>query len=685
MIQHAASYEKQRERQRRRAALTSVSGREIGDIPAVENAARKAKCKKSFKSFCEIYFPETFNLEWSSDHLKVMKQINKVVTRGGLFSLAMPRGSGKTSLCEIAVLWAALYGFQTFTMMIAADQPNASDSLDSIKSELENNELLMADFPEVCYPISCLEGISQRATGQLHKNTRTLISWTSNEIVFPLIKGSKASAVIIRVVGITGSIRGAKFKRPDGATVRPSLVLVDDPQTDESADSPSQCAARERILTGAILGLAGPGEKIAVLMPVTIIRQDDLADRMLDRERHPEWQGFKTRMIDKFPTNEDLWETYAEIRKESLKKGNDGVEGTAFYKKNRKAMDKGARVSWKARFNADEISAIQHAMNLKIDKGPAFYAEYQNEPESDIEDNTADLTEDQIIHKINGHARDLVPEHCQHITAMIDVQKNALFYTVCAWSTDFSGAVIDYGIYPDQGKRHFQLRNIKKTLATAAASGAGLEGQIYAGLEKLCEKILAREYKRDDGALMRVGRCMVDAAWGTSTKTVRQFCRNSPHSSILIPSFGRGVTASNLPITESTKKRGDLDGLNWRIPAKVGQRHLLYDTNFWKSFLYSRLAVPTGDRGALSLFGRDPETHRPLASHIKAEYSVRTEGRGRSVDEWKIRPQRPDNHWFDTLVGCCVAANVLGVQLDEAQVQQPRKRKRRKLSEMQKR
>jgi hypothetical protein len=33
-------------------------------------------------------------------------------------------------------------------------------------------------------------------------------------------------SAIIRVAGITGRIRGTKFKRPDGHTVRPSLVVL---------------------------------------------------------------------------------------------------------------------------------------------------------------------------------------------------------------------------------------------------------------------------------------------------------------------------------------------------------------------------------------------------------------------------------------------------------------------------
>ena len=92
-------------------------------------------------------------------------------------------------------------------------------------------------------------------------------------------------------------------------------------------------------------------------------------------------------------------------------------------------------------------------------------------------------------------------------------------------------------------------------------------------------------------------------------------------------------------------------GQNWRIPNVRGKRairHVLFDTNFWKSFVHARLAVATGDRGCLSLCGSKAAPHRLFAEHLTAEYRVKTEGRGRTVDEWKIRPEQPDNHSKET-------------------------------------
>jgi hypothetical protein len=658
-------YDAVRERSRERNKALSLSGRNIGELPPVVDPERKQHATGSFKHFCDNYFPQTFHLPWSDDHLKVIAKLETAVLEGGLFAMAMPRGSGKTTLCEVACLWAILIGARQFVCLIGSDEDHAASMLDSIKSELENNDRLLDDFPEVCYPIRCLEGIHQRASGQLYMGEPTHIGWTAKEIVLPTITGSSASGAIIAVAGITGRIRGMKRKRPDGQSVRPSLVLIDDPQTDESARSLSQCAARERVLAGAILGLAGPGQKIAGLMTVTVVRPDDLADRLLDRDKHPQWQGERTRMVYSFPTNEALWAKYAEVRAEGLRAERGLKAATAFYKRRRKAMDEGAVVAWPARFNHDELSAVQHAMNLKLQDEAAFWAEYQNEPLPEIEADDDLMTAEQIAAKTNGMARGVVPIACTRATAFIDVQGKLLYWLVAGWEDDFTGYVLDYGAWPDPKQAYFTLRDARKTLMTAAPR-AGQEGAIYAGLEALTAELLGKAWQRDDGTDLRIERCLIDANWGASADVVYQFCRQSGFSGIVMPSHGRYVGASSLPFSDYKRKRGERVGLNWRVPVVTGKRairHALYDTNYWKSFVHARFAVPMGDPGCLSLFGRDAKPHRLLADHLTSEYRVKTEGRGRTVDEWKLRAAGIDNHWLDCMVGSAVAASMQGAVL----------------------
>jgi hypothetical protein len=678
-------YETMKDRARARNAALSLAGRDIGELPAVVNPERKERAERDFCFFCENYFPSTFHLPWSPDHRKVIAKIEAAVLEGGLFALAMPRSTGKTTVCETACVWAMLFGHREFVCLIGSDEGHAQDMLDSIKMELDGNPLLADDFPEVCHPIQSLDGIANRCSGQLYKGQRTHISWTAREIVLPTMPESKASGAIIKVAGITGRVRGMKFKRADGRSVRPSLVVIDDPQTDESARSLSQCATRESILAGAVLGLAGPGKKIAGVMPCTVIRPGDMADNILDRDKHPEWNGERTKMVYRFPTDEKLWQKYAEVRAESLRMGHGGREATEFYRANRAAMDDGAQVAWPERFNHDELSAIQHAMNLKLQDEAAFFAEYQNEPITDEATDDDLLTADQVAEKVNRLGRGEVPIACNDLTAFVDVQAKLLFYVVAAWESDFTGYVIDYGTWPDQKRPYFTLRDARQTLTTATP-GTGLEGSIYAGLMQLTGTLIGREWRRDDGAAMRIDRCLVDANWGSSTDVVYQFCRQSPHAGVVLPSHGRFVGASSVPFSEYRRKQGDRLGLNWRIPNVSGKRavrHVVFDTNYWKSFVHARLAVPMGDRGCLSLFGDGPGMHRLFAEQVTAEYRVKTEGRGRTVDEWRLRPEAGDNHWLDGLVGCAVAASIQGAILLGTDAAPAAKRPRVKLSELQ--
>lgn len=693
LLRHIASpghggtaYERHKERVAERQRQMSESARDIATGPWVRPPAdpgRREAATKSFLTFCRTYFKETFAIPFSDDHLKAIEKIEGAVDRGELFALAMPRGSGKTTLCETACIWALVTGKRDFICLIGAEQHSAHEMLTALKVELENNDLLDEDFSEITGPIRALEGITQRAGGQLYNGVRTAILWTAEQVSLPTLpplpwfddRRPPGAGGIVRVAGITGRVRGMKAKLPDGRSVRPSLVLVDDPQSDESARSPSQCAAREAILAGAVLGLAGPGKRIAGLCTVTVVRPDDMADRILDRNRHPEWQGERTRLVYEWPSRMDLWNNYFEMRRDGQRSGSGTGVADAFYAMNQSDMDAGAAVAWEHRKHEDELTALQHAMNLRCDRGEAAFAsEFQNDPLPEQSSDIELITASEFAEKTNGYAMRDVPLSCQHIAAFIDVQQAVLWYTVVAWQNNFTGYVVDYGTWPDQGRVYFILRDAKDTLQLRFPAD-GLERQIYAGLDSLCGELMSREYFREDGSPMRVSRCLIDANWGASTETVYQFCRATQYSTQVMPSHGRFVGASSSTFGEYTRKPGDQIGVGWRVPAlgtKRSLRHCIYDTNFWKTFLLARLKTPLGTPGCVSVnSGRD---HGMLADHVTAEIPIRVTARNRTVDEWKLLPAR-DNHWLDGLVGCCVVGSMLGCETTGAEQQKHRTRK----------
>jgi hypothetical protein len=55
---------------------------------------------------------------------------------------------------------------------------------------------------------------------------------------------------------------------------------------------------------------------------------------------------------------------------------------------------------------------------------------------------------------------------------------------------------------------------------------------------------------------------------------------------------------------------------------------------------------------------------------------VTTQGQGRTLEEWKLRVNGGDNHWFDCLVGCAVAASMEAVSLAVTPSTKPAVRKK---------
>lgn len=676
------------------------SGQDIGPIPAVKNWERRLACLASLELFLKTYLAKQFYLRFCDDHRKVIRKAQQAVHIGGLFAEAMPRGQGKTEIAKATALYAILYGLRRFVLLIGATADAAHlELLDGIRYYLESNldfPLLLEDFPEAVFPVLALEGETRRQGGQRCGEMRTGIYWGGDYIDMPAVPpgnwidgktiGPAPSAgALIRVTGITGRIRGFNVRG-----MRPDLVIPDDPQTDESAISQAGNEKIERVLGRAVIGLAGPDKKIAGIMPCTIIQPGDAMDRILNHELHPEWDSERTKMVYAFPCKiidedgkkidlaKNLWEQYRELLNgynPNLGEGDKlraAEEATELYYVNHEVMGHGAVVAWPERYKPGELDGLQCAMNLKLSDPRAFAAEYQNDPMPIDQGEMAELTALEIAATINRVPRLLVPIDYTKITAFIDVQQTLLYYAVCAWTNQFTGAIIDYGTYPDQRRGYFSKADATWTFSRLPGlEQAGVEAQVYGGLDQLTAIILGRTWEGQTGAVHKIDRCFVDS--GYQTQTVYSFCRQSAFAATLMASKGSGIGPAGKSITDHTRARGEDMGLEWyslRSKDSRGLRLIHYDTNYWKTFVMARLAVPMGAAGTLSLFGEDPLTHRLFSEHLTSEFRIRTTSidkkrSGRIVDVWQGKPTRPDNDFFDCLVGAYVAAQYEGILLPD--------------------
>jgi hypothetical protein len=655
------AYDRHRSRTAQKQREISRDRRELGDLPPIADPQRRESCRLDYKRFCRTYLPHVFTLEWAEPHLLAGNQIEAVVLDGGLFALAMPRGWGKTSLCLAGAIWALFYGHRRFVVYIGAAGEEADARLVEVKTELETNDLLAADFPEICIPIRALEGISQRARAQTYQGQRTRIRWEDDHLVLPTIPGSSASGSVILSRGITGALRGMRHTTADQRVIRPDLAVVDDPQTDESADSPSQCAKRLRTINSSVLQLAGPTQRIAVFLPLTVIQKDDLADQLLDRERNPHFQGQRTAALKQLPTGDRVWDEYREARAEGLRRGDKGKSANAFFEKHRKKLYEGAELVWPDYVKDGDVDPLQSIMHVKLDDELSFWAELMQQPLTGDEDSEEKLDLNLLATRIAAPKPGVVPQAMPTLTAFIDANSKALWWVVCAFGQDASSHIVAHGIWPEQTSHYYTHRELKRTIARMLP-GAGRPAQLLHALEQLTGDLLTREWPNEGGEPVRIRRCLVDANWGEMTTVLYQFCRQSVHAPILMPSHGHFVGPGQQAIEDWAKQPGDRVGQHWRerYSKTHASRFVIFDSNRWKSTIASRLRVPRGDRGALTFFEQSRERHRLLMDHILSEKPSLDDKKGRSLLLWKQTKGR-DNDLFDGIVGCAVAASMEGI------------------------
>lgn len=641
----------------------------IAPLPAIVNPERRDACALSLRLFLETYFAKAFYRKWSADHLDVIEKTQRAILDGYSSAVAMPRGSGKTTIHQRAAIWAIVYGHRRFVWIVAADATKAKGCLRSIKTTFESNQLLYEDFPEVCAPIRRLRRNALAAKSQHIDGAPTLIDWTAECAQMPQVEGSLASGARIGVGGITGAAgRGAQITLPDDSVLRPSLILVDDFQSRESAASQTQCRTRLDTISGDLMGMRGPGEKFAMLVTCTVIYQGDAADQLLDRKRFPEFHGTRKKLIYKWPDNEKLWEEYAELRNLALREDREPVEANGFVADNYDALHAGSEVAWPERKEDGDHSALQHAYNLKIADPENFAAEYQNEPVSRVDNDISFATADEIAEKLSGREKGKLPGSTERVAASIDVQGNSLWWGAAGLESGFGGSVLDYGVFPPQGRMFFTQRDLPVTFQTLWP-GLTEEQAIAKALGLLVEKIAAMRWTLDNGAEVGVSKILIDE--GYKDLVVHEFCKSSPHRSLLMPAKGMGVEAGDVPMNDRPKKAGEIVGHNWRerlAPNNRTLRHVIWDTNWWKAFIHERWKTPPGGRGCLNISGTKAFENRLFGQHQVAEYPIKTEGRGRVVIECKLRPNRPDNHWLDMLGMCFVGGSMSGIRIleDEA-------------------
>lgn len=181
--------------------------------------------------------------------------------------------------------------------------------------------------------------------------------WREGEIV-------TKNDVRIEGLGAMQKVRGRRH-----GPFRPGLVFLDDLENDDSVRSPEQRKKLEGWVDKAVSEVGPPDGSLKVIYVGTILHFDAVLAR---KAKAAAWNTTQFQAIMMMPDRMDLWEQYEE---EFHNFGPDAA--TAFYKKNKKAMDKGAVVCWPS------MQPLEFLMAKRANNHASFATEYQNKPISE--------------------------------------------------------------------------------------------------------------------------------------------------------------------------------------------------------------------------------------------------------------------------------------------------------------
>jgi len=634
------------------------------DPPPAVKAAR-TRLEKSLPKWLKYYLPEVFVCNWSKDHLRVMAKIEAALRTGGLFALAMPRGSGKSSISRGAVLFALLTGLRKYPVAVSATEIDARGVIGIIQQQLIRNDRLHEHYPHVTTYARATDGKAIKARYQLRADGKpTAIVWGAAEIRLPNVLDAQGESYlccgsVLEARGITGAIRGKWKDTGTGKVLRPDFVVLDDPQTRESAESDAQCSARERIITGDILGLAGPRKRIAAVMPCTIIQKGDLADRFLDRKLHPEWTGEIGRMINTWPTaQETLWAEYAKIYREEISEGRGFGVATEYYKAHRKAMDAGAEVAWAERVRDGELSGLQTAENLLLEMHEQFYAEMQNEP-IDVANEMYHIDSKLIIKHTGAIPKFIVPETARIIVAFSDINRLGLHWVVVAFDQVMTAQVVSYGKWPERGDAWRKNAPELERKQSLFAALAGL-GHMWATMP------LTRV-----GIPVRIGVGLIDR--GYEPDTVHRYIKQAGLPFRLAAS--RGYAGHKYRIYKDTLVGAPFEQAHFT--QAQGSQFIAHNADYWREIMQRAWLGEKGAPGGAMLYKADPRYHMAFADQLCSEVLRQKYKTDAGIRwEWGRRPGS-HNDWGDAMTGCYVAAAASGLTTG-GQVRQRRRRETRK-------
>ena len=321
-------------------------------LSQLDEDAQRALCVEDGDVFFSICMGETFNKPSAPFHRFLVGTATSQQMTARRICAVGPRGWGKsTTITEGGPVYIACRNNfipvdqrYRFILIVSETSAQAEARLATIKDHLETNEKIAELFPDAA------------GKGPV---------WRQSMIV-------TRNDICIATAGMATSIRGIRYKNR-----RPDLILLDDPDSLDTATSPTESAKLQERFDKDLLKCGH--KKTDVLVAATLISKMCLAYKLLYTDAYAAWDGRVFKALEQFPTEMRLWDRWGEILKDRTN-ANRLQDAELFYLQHKVEMDIGGISNWPEEYTVKELMREYYTEGRK-----SFLTEKQNEIiESDL-------------------------------------------------------------------------------------------------------------------------------------------------------------------------------------------------------------------------------------------------------------------------------------------------------------
>jgi len=662
-------------------------------IPPLSPADRKERERREaddelwIRSYWSAFSNNEF-YELSDQQRQMVADFHGVMDHGGDRAVAASRGEGKTTLSVALTVKGILCGVIDFAIILAANSSNSGEILETINLALSEDPELLRYYPEVCVPIVALENTAQRAgkqlvNGERHDNGEPFemapsrFHWAGNKLIFPRVPGSPSSGAIVISQGLDSALRGCKIRNH-----RPRIVLIDDPDIDDTINNPVQA---DKLLTKIDRGIAALGSQqcpVTRLVLCTIASTTSAAAKLTDTKTYPSFRGRRFRFLIKPPANAGLWDKFVALCKAGwANRAADDSEppiplaAHQMYLEHREEMDEGSEVSNPNRFDhrirpeggTVEVSSLEHYYGWVARIGADnTRTEFDNDPPEVNAFMQSRLTWLSVAESAGEFLQRQVDPTTTAIVRGVDVRKIELHDVTLATDSLVRYRVADYGV---------------RSHGTSETTVEQAETLILEALYRLADQWATQPLKDEHGIEHTADITLIDKGWignwteDGETKTwvsqpVETFCMEAGLDRFL-PAKGAPKYSPPAPAP------GIIIGDNWHINRGRGKLRIcsevIWNANHWHRLVEELFLLSEDNQERAELFAADGgiwTNHKGFAQHIESGSRELHEQMARGTRSRKPRFAR--DHWWDAMAMALVAMSIIGHRVKRRERQKPR-------------